>query len=220
MIYKMKTGFTVNPGRILLILSNVRSPSRPRSHHRDTTPQSLAAHPVASTHTRSLVNNLDPDCPIAWPNATAPPFTFTFSGSSPSSRVTAKAATENASFNSTRSTSLRRPASLLQQLTHCLNRRHHHQSWLDTRNSLRNDLSPSARHPSSRARRSEVTTTADAPSLTLGALPAVTVPFTLECRLQFPEHFHRRVFTHSLISIKDERRAFLLLESQPARSRP
>src|SRR5882672_8285080 len=49
-----------------------------------------------------------PLAPIAWPIATAPPFTFTFSGFSLSWRVTAIAATAKASFSSTRSTSLSR----------------------------------------------------------------------------------------------------------------
>src|SRR5882724_3744758 len=49
-----------------------------------------------------------PLAPIGWPSATAPPFTFTFSGFNLSWRVTAIAATANASFSSTRSTSFSR----------------------------------------------------------------------------------------------------------------
>ena len=46
-----------------------------------------------------------PEAPIGWPSATAPPFTFTFSGSAPSSFVELSATDEKASFSSTRSTS-------------------------------------------------------------------------------------------------------------------
>src|SRR4030095_10495243 len=46
-----------------------------------------------------------PDAPMGWPRATAPPFTFTFSGSAPSIFVELRTTEENASFSSTRSTS-------------------------------------------------------------------------------------------------------------------
>jgi hypothetical protein len=45
-----------------------------------------------------------PDAPIGWPSATAPPHTFTFAGSSSSSRLFATDTTENASLISHRST--------------------------------------------------------------------------------------------------------------------
>src|SRR6266568_1668215 len=54
-----------------------------------------------------------PLAPMGWPSATAPPFTLTFSGLSLSWRVTAIAATANASFSSTRSTSLSRSQPVL-----------------------------------------------------------------------------------------------------------
>ena len=38
-----------------------------------------------------VVRRREPDCPIAWPSATAPPLTFTFSGSNSSSRMIATA---------------------------------------------------------------------------------------------------------------------------------
>ena len=43
-----------------------------------------------------------PDAPIGWPSATAPPFTFTVSGSASSIRVELSATEQNASFTSTR----------------------------------------------------------------------------------------------------------------------
>ena len=46
-----------------------------------------------------------PEAPIGWPSATAPPLTFTFSGSAPSSFVELSTTDEKASFSSTRSTS-------------------------------------------------------------------------------------------------------------------
>jgi len=44
--------------------------------------------------------------PSGWPSAIAPPFTFTLSGSSDSSRITGRDCAANASFSSTRSTRL------------------------------------------------------------------------------------------------------------------
>src|SRR5215211_668401 len=46
-----------------------------------------------------------PEAPIGWPSATAPPLTFTRSGSAPSILVELSTTEENASFSSTRSTS-------------------------------------------------------------------------------------------------------------------
>src|SRR5947207_11219747 len=45
-----------------------------------------------------------PEAPIGWPSATAPPFTFTRSGSAPSISTELSATDENASLISTRST--------------------------------------------------------------------------------------------------------------------
>src|SRR5688500_2083464 len=55
----------------------------------------------------SVVSTLAPLAPIGWPSATAPPWTFTRSGSIPSSRSTATSCTENASLISIRSTCFR-----------------------------------------------------------------------------------------------------------------
>src|SRR5437868_4215153 len=63
--------------------------------------------------------------------------------------------------------------------------------------------------PSARARSSDVTTTADAPSLTPGALPAVTVPDSLNAGLSF-ERASRRVFTNRLVGVENNRSALLL----------
>ena len=53
-----------------------------------------------------------PVAPMGWPKATAPPFTLTFTGSSPSSRLIASDTDEKASLISNRSMSLmERPVS-------------------------------------------------------------------------------------------------------------
>ena len=48
---------------------------------------------------------LAPEQPSGWPRDTAPPFTSTFSGSSSSSFILARATTENASLSSQKSIS-------------------------------------------------------------------------------------------------------------------
>src|ERR1043165_2020287 len=92
-----------------------------------------------------------------------------------SSRVTASAATENASFNSTRSTSLGDQPVFLNNF-----RTASTGAIITNRGSTPAVAWATIRAigstPSSRARRNDVTTTADAPSLTPGALPAVTGP--------------------------------------------
>src|ERR1043165_3731914 len=154
----------------------------PPPRHNETIPRLTSRRFISN---KILVNNLDPDCPIAWPNATAPPFTFTFSGSSPSSRVTANAATENASVNSTRSTSLGAQPVFLNNF-----RTASTGAIITNRGSTPAVAWATIRAigstPSSRARRNDVTTTADAPSLTPGALPAVTVPSGLNAGFSFP----------------------------------
>src|SRR5450759_3930177 len=67
----------------------------------------IAARPYFFLRARractSVVTMRDPDEPIGWPRATAPPFTFTLFGSSPRSAMNAIATTANASFTSKRS---------------------------------------------------------------------------------------------------------------------
>src|ERR1043166_5967469 len=157
-------------------LSIAIAPALPPPRHSDTMPR--RAFRLFSSY-KIVVNSRDPDCPIAWPNATAPPFTFTFSGSSPSSPVTATAATENASFTSNRSTSLTdHPVFLTNFRTASTG------PMIANRGSTPAVAWPTIRAigstPRSRARCSEVATTADAPSFTPGALPAVTVPSGLK----------------------------------------
>src|SRR5437867_11175201 len=68
--------------------------------------------PRASIASRIVVRMRAPVAPMGWPKATAPPFTLTFTESSPSSRLIASDTDENASLISNRSMSLmERPVS-------------------------------------------------------------------------------------------------------------
>ena len=66
--------------------------------------------------------SLAPVQPSGWPSATAPPFTFTFAGSSPGASMTASAWQAKASFSSMRSMSSSVQAGLLQRLGDRLHR--------------------------------------------------------------------------------------------------
>src|SRR5690349_12345461 len=72
-------------------------------------PEQIAARPSPPPFRRSswtIVPRMRPPlAPIGCPSATAPPFTFTFSGSAPSIFTELSATDENASLTSTRSTS-------------------------------------------------------------------------------------------------------------------
>ena len=67
--------------------------------------------------------------------------------------------------------------------------------------------------PSARARSAAMTTSAAAPSLTPGALPAVTRAVLLERRLQRAERLGRGVFAHRFVAIDDDRVALLLRDA-------
>ena len=113
--------------------------------------------------------------PADGPCAIAPPFTFTFSGSRPSSRMTARLCEANASFSSTRSRSAgsipRRSRSLRTAGTGPMpiTRGSTPATALPTN-------APSGSIPSSFAFSSLARTSAAAPSLSPAALPAVIVP--------------------------------------------
>src|SRR5690349_24767291 len=103
----------------------------------------------------------------------------------------------------------RRPPSLLEQLTHGFDRRHHHESWLNSSRRLRNDsrhrfdteLTRASQRSHYNRRRTIVNT---------GRVASSHCSLRLERGLQFREHFRRRVFAHRLVSVKNECRAFLL----------
>ena len=109
------------------------------------------------------------------PSATAPPFTFTFAGSKPSLRVTASAATANASFNSINSTS-----SFFHPIFFSNFSKASTGAIITHLGSTPLTACPTMRAIGSRpffcAHSSEVTTSAAAPSFVPGAFPAVTVP--------------------------------------------
>src|SRR5262249_12341311 len=70
-------------------------------------PEQIAARPRPPPFRRSsctiVARIRAPEAPIGWPSATAPPFTFTRSGSAPSIAVEFSTTDEKASFSSTRS---------------------------------------------------------------------------------------------------------------------
>src|SRR5208282_5368785 len=80
----------------------------PPPMHRLAIPRCL---PRAFSAYSSVVRMRAPVAPIGCPSAQAPPLTFTFAGSSPSSLIAAIATTANASFTSYRSTSAARHSS-------------------------------------------------------------------------------------------------------------
>ena len=122
-----------------------------------------------------VVNKRDPDCPIAWPRATAPPLTFTRAESKPSSFIIATAWTANASFSSIKSTSLSDQPAFRNTLRIASTG-----AIITNAGSIPEVAWATMRAigstPNSRARSDDVTTSAEAPSLTPGAFPAVTVP--------------------------------------------
>ena len=73
------------------------------------TPTHMVARPYFTPRffisCNKVVDIRTPLHPRGWPNAMAPPFTLTFAGSRPSSRIQAMDCEAKASFNSTRSTS-------------------------------------------------------------------------------------------------------------------
>src|SRR5579859_6691884 len=117
-----------------------------------------------------------PEAPIGWPIAIAPPLTFTFDVSQPISRLTAIACAANASLISIRSRSLGvQPAFF----------RHSFEAGIGPTPMMLGStpaeeyalMHASGFKPSSFAFAALIITTAAAPSLMPDALPAVTVPF-------------------------------------------
>ena len=156
---------------------------------------------------------------MAWPSATAPPLTFTFAGSMPSSLSTATACTANASFSSKRSTSRELPAGLLARRGAPLRPASSARTSAPGRSSPAPTMRASGVRPSACARSAAITTSADAPSLTPGALPAVTVPSFLNAGFSAASACGGGVGADRLVAIDDERRALLLRDRRSAGSR-
>ncbi len=124
----------------------------------------------------SVVSTRAPLAPIGWPSATAPPFTLTRAG------IDAELAHDGDRLHRERLVDLeevdvlQRPADLRRDLAHGFDRRHQHHLRREAARRLRRRC---ARAASCRARApssADMTTSAAAPSLTPGALPAVTLP--------------------------------------------
>ncbi|TWH41917.1 hypothetical protein L612_004300000130 [Rhodococcus rhodochrous J38] len=116
-----------------------------------------------------------PDMPSGWPSAIAPPLTFTFAGSMPSSRAETMPTAANASLISTRSRSFGSTPSRSQALAIA-------RAGCDCRvesgpaTTPWRPISAIQLRPSSSALALLITTTAAAPSEICEAEPAVTVP--------------------------------------------
>ena len=123
--------------------------------------------------------------------------------------MTAIAWTENASFNSIRSTSARFQPIFVDQLSDGFDRRHHHQRRLDAADGLTNDSRHRFFAERGRAlgRRHHY---AAAPSLTPGALPAVTVPSFLNAGLRARSASIDSIGARRFVGIEQHRIAFAL----------
>ena len=141
---------------------------------------------------------------MGWPSATAPPFTFTFSGLRRSSRVTAIAATEKASFSSYEIDILVAiPAGFREELFDCLDGRHHHPFRLDAADGMRDD----ARHGRLAEARGVPFTGDDhggGAVVCAGSVSSGNGAVFFEGRLEFSERFERGVLARRLVSLNDD----------------
>ena len=99
-----------------------------------------------------------------------------------------------------------RPADLLGHAPHGLDRRHQHELRREAAGRLADDARERRRGRATAARSSAITTSADAPSLTPGALPAVTVPSFLNAGFSARERLDGRVGADRLVPVDDDRR--------------
>ena len=142
-------------------------------------PMQMAAQPYRlswrSKAFKSVVRIRAPEAPMGWPSATAPPWTLIFSWEIPSSFMAANTTTAKASLISKRSISSRvipaRPKTfLMAPMGAVVN---HSGSWAT---EVWATILAMGLRPWALAYSAVVTTTAEAPSLILEALAAVTVP--------------------------------------------
>ena len=128
----------------------------------------------------------------------------------PSSRITATSLHRERFVDLEEVDVLQIPADLLRDLADGFDRRHHHQLRRQAARRLADDARE-RREPERAARvLSDVTTSAAAPSLTPGALPAVTRAVLLERRLQRAERFDGGVGADRLVAVDDDRVALAL----------
>ena len=158
-----------------------------------------------------------PLIPSGWPIAMAPPLTLTRSGSSPSSRTTARDWEANASFSSTRSTSSSDDPGAREQLADGRDRADAHHARVDSGDGARDETRRAARAPSAarllaRWRRRA----AAAPSLMPLELPAVTVPSCRNAGFSGGELLRRRVRPRMLVRSTVPRRATSSSSNRPA----
>ena len=113
---------------------------------------------------------------MGWPMATAPPLTLTFAGSRRSSRITASAARQTLRSARRGPRRGRGPSRFLRGFSRWLRPAPSSATSARCRRPTAPRCAPSACCQACAAVRSLVTTTAAAPSLVPGALPAVTVP--------------------------------------------
>src|SRR4051794_18956967 len=144
----------------------------PPPMHSEATPR---FPPLSASAASNVTSTRAPLAPMGWPRAMAPPQTFTRRGSRPSFLLLYRATTAKASFSSQRSTSptfqptlpsRRSMAAAGAVVNHCGS-----WAWLETPTMRARGL-----HPRDSAVSAPASTSAAAPSLIGGALPAVMVP--------------------------------------------
>ena len=98
--------------------------------------------PVRSSSWSALIVRIAPVAPTGWPSAIAPPFGFTFAGSSPSPLLTASACAAKASFEFDDVEVVDREAGLLEQLLHRRDRADAHHLGPDAGDGVAEDPRP------------------------------------------------------------------------------
>ena len=204
---------------LIIVLSSVRRPA-PRPCRRRCTarrgPRFASRFCISCS---SVTRMRQPEAPIGWPSAIAPPLTLTLFVSQPISWLTAQACAANASLISIRSRSFGfQPARARQRLRR-RHRAHAHvrridarpRRSLDARERLQAELLRLLRRHHDHRGGAVV----DAGGIA-GGHRAVLV----ERGLQACQRLERRAVARELVVVEDDRVAFALTGSRPARSRP
>jgi hypothetical protein len=176
------------------------SPPRPCPRHAHGHHPVL--HPRRGISRSSVAVSFAPVHPSGCPSAIAPPFTFTFAGSIPSTLITASACAANASFSSIRPMSSSVSPSHLQRLGHRIHRPNPHLLRIAPRRRKRNQPPiagiPKLRRPLRRhhhRRRRAIRH--------LRRIPRRHRPVRVKHRLQLRQRLQRRIRPRPLVHLED-----------------
>ena len=158
-----------------------------------------AAAPAQLVHERARMRA--PLAPIGWPSAIAPPLTLTLSSSTPSIRIEFSATDANASLISNRSMSSTVEAGLVERELRRVRRACGRGTAKSSATAAWATIVASTSRPLAFAHSSEESTSAPAPSLTPGVLPAVWVPSLTKTPLELRELLERRVAARRLVDL-------------------